>query len=359
MAEIYPHSTTLTALGWDERYAEQYAAMDIPDSIPARIARVERGGCDALSDAGLIRLPISSTRLSLSDTAITTGDWAVARGERDNGFELIDVLPRRSAILRATSDRTSAQQVLAANVDTVLIAVSLGAPIKIGRIERLLAIAWTSGAQPVIVLTKSDLCEDPDTAWSTMTTRAPGVEVIVTSSSSRAGLDILTESITGTAVLLGASGAGKSSLANALLGAERLATREVRDVDGKGRHTTVHRELLPLPGGGVLIDTPGLRSIGLPDAAAGVEKVFGDIEDLAGECRFRDCGHRSEPGCAVQDAIARGVIDGERLDRFRALLRESEWQSMRSDTRKRNARKKRDKEIARQQRAMYRSRGHW
>jgi ribosome biogenesis GTPase len=358
MAELYSHSTPLNALGWDERYAEQYAAMDIPESIPARIARVERGGCDALGDAGLIRLPISSTRPPLADTAITTGDWAVVCGDSVNGFELIDVLPRRSAILRATSDRTSAQQILAANVDTVLIAVSLGAPVKIGRIERLLAIAWTSGAQPVIVLTKSDLCDDPDAARSTMTARAPGVDVVVTSSSSRAGLDLLTEFITGTAVLLGPSGAGKSSLANSLLGADRLATREVRDVDGKGRHTTVHRELLPLPGGGVLIDTPGLRSIGLSDASPGVERVFEDIEDLAAECRFRDCGHRSEPGCAVQDAIARGVVDGDRLDRFRALLRESEWQSMRSDTRKRNARKKREKEISRQMRAIYRSRGH-
>jgi ribosome biogenesis GTPase len=357
MAEM--HSTPLAALGWDERYAEQYAAMDIPESMPARIARVERGGCDALSDVGLIRLSSSSTRLPLFDTAITTGDWAVIRGDSTRGFELMDVLPRRSAILRATSDRTSAQQVLAANVDTVLIAVSLGTPIKIGRIERLLAIAWTSGAQPVIVLTKSDLCENPDAARSTMTTRAPGVDVIVTSSSSKAGLDLLTESITGTAVLLGASGAGKSSLANSLLGVDQLATREVRDVDGKGRHTTVHRELLPLPGGGVLIDTPGLRSIGLHDASAGVERVFEDIEDLAANCRFRDCGHRSEPGCAVQDAIVRGVLDGERLDRFRALLRESEWQAMRSDTRKRNARRKQDKEISRQQREMYRSRGHW
>jgi ribosome small subunit-dependent GTPase A len=169
---------------------------------------------------------------------------------------------------------------LAANIDSVVIAVSLAAPLNAGRVERLLALAWDSGAKPVVVLTKADVADDPGTALAVTTALAPGVDIVTTSSTTGTGLDVLSEVVTGTTVPLGPSGAGKSTLANALLGREHMGTSEVRASDGKGRHTTAHRESLPLPGGGVLIDTPGLRGIGLQDAADGVERVFAEIEAL-------------------------------------------------------------------------------
>ncbi|WP_051721041.1 MULTISPECIES: ribosome small subunit-dependent GTPase A [Actinomycetes] len=353
-ADSMDSAAVLTELGWDEHFATAFAARSGSGSIAGRVARVDRGRCDVLTETGLIRVTVRPG--TVDDTLVGTGDWIVADIGRSGEFELAGVLPRRSAIVRATTDRTSRQQLLAANVDVVLIAVSLDSPFKIGRFERLAAIAWDSGARPVVVLTKSDLRRNPEAAAAEVATVAPGVDIVVTSAASGHGLGQLKENVSGTAALLGSSGAGKSSLANALLGRDHLATEAVREVDGKGRHTTVHRQLVPLPGGGVLIDTPGLRGIGLQDVSDGIDRVFADIDDLAAQCRFSDCGHRTEPGCAVLGAVADGTLDAERLERFRALLRESEWRSTRADARRDNARREREKAIARHQKAMYRFR---
>ncbi len=288
------------------------------------------------------------------ELTVCTGDWVALRTGPEP--EVVAMLPRRSAINRASADRTSHRQVLAANVDTVVIVVSLAMPIKAGRIERLLALAWNSGTRPVIALTKADVADDASLARAIVEAVAAGVDVVTTSATTGEGLGPLADAITGTAVLLGPSGAGKSTLANALLGRDLMGTNEVRGADGKGRHTTVHRQLLPLPGGGALIDTPGLRSIGIQDVTDGVEQVFADIEELAADCSFRDCAHRSEPGCAVQAAIAAGELDARRLDRYRKLLRESEWAASRGDSRKASKRTKEHKAITKEIRALYRFR---
>ncbi|AEF39272.1 ribosome small subunit-dependent GTPase A [Hoyosella subflava] len=347
--------SALSALGWDATFAALFAEHAAAGLVPARIARVDRGLCDTLTAVGPVRADSSPLTGADREHTVCTGDWAALRPGAQP--QVSALLPRRTAITRASSDRTSHQQVLAANVDTVVVAVSLAAPLNAGRIERLLALAFDSGARPIIVLTKADLAEHPGAGEAVAASLAPGVQVLTTSAATGAGLDLLSAAVSGTAVLLGPSGAGKSSLANALLGRDHMSINQVRAADGKGRHTTAHRELLALPGGGVLIDTPGLRGIGVQDVADGVGQVFAEIETYARDCTFRDCGHRSEPGCAVQRAIAAGELSLDRLDRYRKLLRESEWAATRGDARQASKRRKADKAMTRELRATYRFRG--
>ncbi|OLF05602.1 ribosome small subunit-dependent GTPase A [Actinophytocola xinjiangensis] len=347
-------SFELSALGWDDSFAALFVEHAAAGLVPARVVRVDRGRCDTLTASGPVRADSAAVASPDPARSVCTGDWAALRPGQQP--ELVALLPRRGAITRASSDRTSHQQVLAANVDSVVIAVSLAAPLNAGRVERLLALAWDSGATPVVALTKADVADDPGTALAVVTALAPGVDIVTTSATTGAGLDVLSEVVTGTTVLLGPSGAGKSTLANALLGREHMGTSEVRAGDGKGRHTTVHRELLPLPGGGVLIDTPGLRGIGLQDAADGVELVFSEIEAYARDCTFRDCEHRSEPGCAVQEAVVDGRLDVGRLDRYRKLLRESERAAARGNARESSKGSRTKKAITRDLRATYRFR---
>ncbi|QBJ96025.1 ribosome small subunit-dependent GTPase A [Rhodococcus sp. ABRD24] len=344
----------LSALGWDDSFAALFVEHAADGLVPARVVRVDRGRCDTFTASGPVRANNAAVASLDPAHTVCTGDWAALRPGPEP--ELVALLPRRSAITRASSDRTSHQQVLAANVDSVIIAVSLAAPLNAGRVERLLALAWDSGAKPVVVLTKADVVDDPGEALAIITDLAPGVDIVATSSTTGAGLDVLSEVATGTAVLIGPSGAGKSTLANALLGREHMSTSEVRASDGKGRHTTVHRELLPLPGGGVLIDTPGLRGIGLQDSANGVERVFAEIEAYARGCAFGDCEHRSEPDCAVQEAIVAGMLDVGRLDRYRKLQRESERSAARGSARQSSKGSKTKKQITRDLRATYRFR---
>lgn len=346
----------LSALGWDDSFDELFTEYAPQGLIPARITRVDRGLCDIVTAAGGGRADSAPVTTRDPEHTVCVGDWAALRlGPHP---ELVALLPRRSTIARASVDRTSHRQVLAANVDTVGIVASLAAPIKPGRIERLLVLAWDAGTTPVIVLTKADVAEhDPQMVIAELSGATPGVEVVTVSAHTGAGIDDLARRLRGTTVLLGPSGAGKSSLTNALLGDDRMDTNDVRATDGKGRHTTVHRELFVLPGGGVLIDTPGLRGIGLHDVGDGIEHVFGDIEELAQTCGFRDCEHRSEPRCAVQDAVTDGRLDLDRLDRYRRMVRESEWAASRGDARQASKRTATDKAITRDIKALYRLRG--
>lgn len=346
----------LSALGWDDDLAGLFTEHAAHGLLPARVTRVDRGRCDTLTAAGPIRADSTQVTTPDPEHTVCTGDWAVL--EPGPEPRLVALLPRRGVIARASADRTSRRQVLAANVDTVGVVASLAAPIKPGRIERLLVLAWDAGTTPVIVLTKADVTEsDPQAMAAEVSAVAPGADVVTVSAHTGAGIDELAGRLRGTTVLLGPSGAGKSSLTNALLGDDRMDTNDVRATDGKGRHTTVHRELFPLPGGGVLIDTPGLRGIGLHDVGDGIEHVFGDIEALAQECGFRDCAHRSEPRCAVQDAVADGLLDPDRVNRYRRMLRESEWAASRGDARQASKRTATDKAITRDIKALYRFRG--
>ncbi|MGW5265922.1 ribosome small subunit-dependent GTPase A [Microbispora sp. NPDC004025] len=349
-----PSEFGLSRYGWTESLDHAFAPYREAGLVPARIARVDRGLCDAVTESGPVRARLAATYSPDPLEAPCTGDWAVLRPGPDP--ELTALLPRSSAIVRSSASRSSHGQVLAANVDVVAVVVSMAVPLDAARLERLLALAWDSGAGPLIVLTKADLAPDPAAARAEAAALAPGVDVLVTSVATGRNIDVLTALLSGTTVLLGSSGAGKSSLGNALLGDELLATRAVRARDGKGRHTTVRRELVPLPGGGVLIDTPGLRGISLYDAADGLGQVFAEIEDLARNCRFGDCAHDTEPGCAVRAAVEAGELTRRRLDSYRKLRRENAWAASRTDARLRAERGDRQKAITSHLRATYKFR---
>ncbi|MBB6347098.1 ribosome small subunit-dependent GTPase A [Nonomuraea muscovyensis] len=349
-----PSNLGLSRYGWTETLDNDFAEHREAGLVPARIARVDRGLCDAVTESGPVRAGLTALYSPDPLLAPCTGDWAALRP--GPAPELVALLPRSSTIVRSSASRSSHGQLLAANVDTVVIAVSLTVALDAARLERLLALAWDSGARPLIVLTKADLAADAAAVHAEASALAPGVDILVTSVTTGQNIDVLTALLNGTTVLLGPSGAGKSSLGNALLGDEVLATGEVRAQDGKGRHTTVRRELVPLPGGGVLIDTPGLRGISLYDAADGLEQVFAEIERLSEDCRFGDCGHDTEPGCAVQAAIRAGELTERRLNSYRKLLRENAWAASRTDARLRGERTNRQKAITTHLRATYKFR---
>nr|WP_186318911.1 ribosome small subunit-dependent GTPase A [Streptomyces sp. SAJ15] len=326
--------------GWDQGFAESFADCVEGDRslTPARIVRVDRGRCDLVvpDGAGVRTVRADAAPVATGDplAIMCTGDFAAV--DLDQGC-VRALLPRRTAFVRSTSSKRSEGQILAANVDQAVIAVSLAAELDLGRIERFLALAWESGAQPLVVLTKADLVPDPHTLShlvSDVETVAPGVQVLPVSAATGDGVDVLAaQLVSGTSVLLGQSGAGKSTLANALLGEVVQDVQTTRDVDGKGRHTTTTRDLLPLPWGGVLIDTPGLRGVGLWDAEEGLSQVFSEVEALAEDCRFHDCAHHGEPGCAVLAAVADGTLPERRLDSYRKLLRENQRLAARTDAR--------------------------
>ncbi|MGY5057956.1 ribosome small subunit-dependent GTPase A [Streptomyces sp. 900105755] len=355
--------SALAPYGWDETWAKEFAPYDAEGLLAGRVVRVDRGQCDVVTAGGPLRADTAFVTPHDPMRVVCTGDW-VAVEPGGNPRYVRAYLPRRTAFVRSTSSKRSEGQILAANVDHVIVAVSLAVELDLGRVERFLALAWESGAQPVVVLTKADLVPDPVTLAhlvQDVETTAPGVPVLTVSAHAGDGLDLLVALVgSGTSVLLGQSGAGKSTLANALLGEDVMDVRAARDVDGKGRHTTTTRNLLALPAGGVLIDTPGLRGVGLFDAETGVGQVFAEIEELAGDCRFSDCGHESEPGCAVRLAVETGELPVRRLESYRKLMRENQWIVAKTDARLRSEMKKDwKKRGAVGKAAMEAKRGRW
>ncbi|MGV9248199.1 ribosome small subunit-dependent GTPase A [Streptomyces sp. NPDC003710] len=329
-------SHPLAVYGWDTGWEAEFAPYAEQGLLPGRVVRVDRGQCDVITADGVLRADTAFVTPHDPLRVVCTGDW-VAVDPAGNPRYARTCLPRRTAFVRSTSSKRSEGQILAANVDHAVIAVSLAAELDLARVERFLALAWESGAQPVVVLTKADLVPDPVTLSylvQDVETSAPGVPVLPVSARLGEGLDSLRAVLSGgTAVLLGQSGAGKSTLANALLGEDVMTVQATRDVDGKGRHTTTTRNLLLLPGGGVVIDTPGLRGVGLWDAGSGVGQVFSEIEELAAQCRFHDCAHGTEPGCAVRAALEAGELPERRLDSYRKLLRENQRIVAKTDAR--------------------------
>ncbi|MFC9926054.1 ribosome small subunit-dependent GTPase A [Streptomyces sp. NPDC127190] len=329
-------SAALAPYGWDQDWADAFAPHAAQGLLPGRVVRVDRGQCDVVTADGVVRADTEFVVPRDPMKVVCTGDWVAVDPAGDPRYVRV-YLPRRTSFVRSTSSKRSEGQILAANVDHAVVAVSLAVELDLGRVERFLALAWESGAQPVVVLTKADLVPDPVTLAhlvQDVETSAPGVPVLAVSALGGDGLDPLRALVgTGTSVLLGQSGAGKSTLANALVGADLMDVQAARDVDGKGRHTTTTRNLLPLPSGGVLIDTPGLRGVGLYDAEGGVGQVFAEIEELAEDCRFSDCAHESEPGCAVREATESGALAVRRLESYRKLMRENQWIVAKSDAR--------------------------
>ncbi|MEU6922660.1 ribosome small subunit-dependent GTPase A [Streptomyces sp. NPDC046631] len=348
-------SHPLSPYGWDDAWAAEFAPYAEQGLLPGRVVRVDRGQCDVVTAHGTLRADTAFVVPRDPMRIVCTGDWVAVDPDGDPQF-VRTLLPRRTAFVRSTSSQRSEGQVLATNIDHIVICLSLAVEFDLGRVERFLALAMSSSsgdallrddgqagggaAEPIVVLTKADLV--PDAATLSYLVQdiegvAPGVQVLTVSSATGEGIDIFSAVVSGgTSVLLGASGAGKSTLANTLLGRDVMEVQAARDVDGKGRHTTTTRNLLVLPSGGVLIDTPGLRGVGLWDAEAGVGQVFSEIEELAGQCRFHDCVHETEPGCAVLAAIEEGSLHERRLDSFRKLMRENRRIVAKTDARVRS-----------------------
>ena len=344
----------LERLGWSADFAAGLERLDPSgELIPARVSEEHRGQYRLLARGGALRATISGrleyTAASSADLP-AVGDWVAAAARPSEGAATIHyVLPRRTALVRSTPDRPTRAQVLAANLDTVFLVTSANRSFSRRRIERTLALIFESGAAPVVVLSKRDLCDDVEALVREARSAAPGVAVHALSGLSGAGVDSLSPYLQpgATIALIGSSGVGKSTLANQLLGSELLATQQIRAEDDRGRHTTTHRQLVPLPAHGVLIDTPGLREIGLWDDEGGLESAFPEFEQIAGECRFPDCHHGNEPGCAVRDALQDGRLDPERIASYEKLQRELLHVRTRRDARARHERRKQSKKFAR------------
>ncbi len=317
----------LDTYGWSETLQRQFTDHAAHGFAPGRVIVQQRGLYRLATPQGEVSAELSGKFLheALSGDHPVAGDWVACAVRVEEGAATIHhLLPRSSVFIRRASGPGGGSQVVAANVDLVLLVASLNADLSLRRLERYLATAWESGAQPVIVLTKADACEDAQALVAKVEAIAFGAPVHTVSAVTGQGVaqvcDLLAPGKT--AVLLGSSGVGKSTLLNALAGAELMATGGIREDDAKGRHTTTHRELVVLPTGALVLDTPGMRELGLWDADEGVAAAFGDIEALAAACRFRDCGHQAEPGCAVRAALDCGELDAGRWRSYGKLQRE-------------------------------------
>jgi len=320
----------LTNLGWDTFFQKHFEKLSLPGSVPARVSSESKGSYQLFSQYGELTAKISGRMRyhgGEENQYPSVGDWVIIKPLIDEQKGVIQsVLPRKSKFSRRVAGELTEEQVIAANVDTVFIVSGLdgGRNFNLRRIERYITLAWSSGATPVIVLNKVDLCPDVDACIRNVEPIATGISICPVSAKERLGLDALRNYLTkgNTVVFLGSSGVGKSALINALLGVERQDTGEVREDDRMGRHTTTKRELILLPGGGMVIDTPGMREIQMWADEDDLRGTFYDIEMLAKECRFSDCGHNVESGCAISAALDRGDLDPARLESYRKLQKE-------------------------------------
>jgi len=354
----------ITAYGWSDALQTAFAPHAAEGLIPGRVTTQNRDLWTLATDAGELRATLAGRLMHMAAEGErpVVGDWVAISVEGEHGWARIDtVLPRHTEFSRRAAFTRQGLQVVAANVDTALLVASMNADLNPRRLERYLAAARHSGAAMVIVLTKADLCPDREAAMNVARAVAFDTPAIAVSAVTGEGLDALAERLEPgkTAALLGSSGVGKSTLVNALAGSEIMATGAIRENDAHGRHTTTHREIILLPSGALLLDTPGMRELGLIDADSGVEATFADIEALAGACRFRDCQHGKEPGCQVRAALESGALDEGRWLSFQKLRREVAHIDRKEDRLAQQAERRRWIAISKSNRARDKSRDRW
>jgi ribosome biogenesis GTPase / thiamine phosphate phosphatase len=344
---------SLEALGWSPSFAEAFAPYEADGLIPARVALQERGGLVLLTAGGSLAAEPSG-RLLHDGVSPVAGDWVAAEPIAGGERAIVKaVLPRRSRFSRKEARLRTEEQVVAANVDTVFLVSACGREFNPRRIERYLTAAWESGADPVVVINKVDLADRPAEILAEADAVAFGVPVHAVSGVTGAGLEALEPYLlpARTVALLGSSGVGKSTLANRLLGRDARSVAPTR-ADGRGRHTTTNRELVPLPGGAFLLDTPGMRELQLWADESSLDETFAEVSELASGCRFSDCSHEREPGCAVRSALGAGTLSAERWQSYRKLRRELRALALRQDARLRSEERRRIRTLARSRRKM-------
>jgi len=359
-------ASILEELGWDSNFADKFKELAKPDLIAARVINQGKNSYQVCSESGDLPASLSGRILHYSmtgDSYPAVGDWVTIKLDSNGQRAVIkDILPRKSKFSRKVPGSRTEEQVVAANIDVAFIVNALdgGRNLNLRRIERYLTLSWDSSISPVIVLNKADLCTDPEIAAhiNDIEQAAWGVPIHVTIATEGMGIDPLKKHFARgtTAAFLGPSGVGKSSLCNALLGEKRFEVGEVRDQDRRGRHTTSHRELFLLPCGGAVIDTPGVREIQLWADEDALFNAFPDIERLSGECRFSDCTHTSEPGCAVRDAVEKETLDAKRFQSYLKLRKEIQYLETHQKERTRLEEKAKWKKVSKWQKEIKKTR---